>query len=104
MMDSVVKIWDYWSLALGSIDNIVMTVALAITATIFAAVGGLVSARMRLYGAVIGGMMMKSVVKANGGGYGAALAAMALVTGLAFAVGSTPFLLRVMKNARRGRP
>lgn len=96
-------LWHYWEVANSAIDNTVMTVAIVLTAAILAAVGGFVSARMRLYGAIVGGMMLNAVVKAMGGGFAPALAAMVVATALGFALGSTPFLLRLMKNAKRSR-
>ena len=90
----------YWDLATQAIDNTVMTVAIILTTAILAAVGGFVSAKMRLYGAIVGGMLLNAVVKAMGGGFAAALAAMVVATALGFALGSTPFLLRLLKNRR----
>jgi hypothetical protein len=78
-----------------------MTVALVLVACILAAVGGFGDWRMRLYGAVVGGMLMNAVVKAMGGGFAAALAATIGVAGLAFAVGTVPFLVRLVKQVRR---
>jgi hypothetical protein len=43
---------------------------------------------MRLYGAMVGGMLVNAVAKAEGAGYEAALAAMMTVTALAFALGN----------------
>jgi len=107
MMDQPLEFLEtvhrYWNIAATAIDNSAMTVAILTTAAILAAVGGMVGMRMRLYGAIVGGMIMNAVVKAMGGGFAAALAAMAVVTVLAFAVGSTPFLLQVLKRARRPR-
>ena len=51
--------------------------------------------------AVVGGMLMNVVVKAMGGGFAAALAATVGVAGLAFAVGTVPFLVRLVKQVRR---
>lgn len=87
----------------GAIDNLGMTVALVLLACILAAVGGFAGWRMRLYGAVVGAMLMNAVVKAMGGGFLPALVATAAVAGLAFAVGSVPFLVAVLKRARPGR-
>ena len=44
---------------------------------------------------------MNILVKAEGGGYAAALAAMVLTTALAFAIGSTPFLVALLRRVRR---
>jgi len=91
----------YLGVAMNAIDSIAMTLAILVTAGILAAAGGMVSARARLYGAIVGGMIMNIVVKAEGGGYVAALAAMLLTTALAFAVGSLPFLVQLLKRVRR---
>ena len=92
MMDQPLEFLEtvhrYWNIAVTAIDNSAMTVAILTTAAILAAVGG---------------MIMNVVVKAMGGGFAAALAAMAVVTVLAFAVGSTPFLFQILKRARRPR-
>jgi len=100
-MDALTTLLDYWNAATRAIDNVVMTTALVLTACIMAAVGGFAGWRMRLYGAVAGGMMMNVVVKAMGGGFAAALAAAIAVAGLAFAVGTLPFLARLVKQVRR---
>ena len=92
---------DYWQVATRAIDNVVMTIALVITACILAAVGGFAGWRMRLYGAIVGGMIMNVVVKAMGGGFAAALAATVGVAGLAFAVGTVPFLVLLAKRVKR---
>ena len=55
---------------------------------------------MRLYGAMAGGMVVNAVVKAEGAGYEAALAAMAVVTVLAFALGGAGRLVD-LKAVRR---
>lgn len=100
-MDALVAMLDYWQVAAHAIDNLVMTVALVLVACIMAAVGGFAGWRMRLYGAVVGGMLMNVVVKAMGGGFAAALAATIAVAGLAFAVGTVPFLVGLLKRVRR---
>jgi hypothetical protein len=100
-MDALTTLLDYWQAATRAIDNVVMTVALVLVACILAAVGGFGGWRMRLYGAVVGSMLMNAVVKAMGGGFAAALAATAAVAGLAFAVGTVPFLVRLVKQVRR---
>lgn len=87
--------------AMNAIDSIAMTLAILVTAWILAAAGGMASARGRLYGAIVGGMIMNIVVKAEGGGYVAALAAMLLTAAFAFAVGSVPFLVQLLKRVRR---
>lgn len=91
----------YWvSVAQGAVDNAAMTVSFILFGAILAAAGGFVSARMRLYGAIMGGMIVNIAVKAMGGGYAAALAAMLLVTAIAFALGCTPLLLRLLRSQR----
>ena len=44
-----------------AVDSAFMGVALVILATILAAVGGAVSWKMRLYGAMVGGMLVNAV-------------------------------------------
>jgi hypothetical protein len=102
-MDALASALDYWQIAARAIDNLGMTVALVLLACILAAVGGFAGWRMRLYGAVVGAMLMNAVVKAMGGGFLAALIAALAVASLAFAVGSVPFLVAVLKRARSGR-
>ena len=102
-MDVFTTLLDYWQVAAHAIDNVVMTVALVLTACILAAVGGFAGWRMRLYGAVVGGMLMNAVVKAMGGGFAAALAATVGVAGLAFAVGTAAFLVQLLKRVRKAR-
>ena len=51
--------------------------------------------------AIVGGMIMNVVVKAMGGGFAAALAATVCVAALAFAVGTVPFLVLLVKRVRR---
>jgi hypothetical protein len=101
MMDLLTALLDYWQLAARAIDNVVMTIALVVMACILAALGGFAGWRMRLYGAIVGGMIMNVVVKAMGGGFAAALATTIGVAGLAFAVGTVPFLVRIVKRVRR---
>jgi hypothetical protein len=100
-MDALSSILDYWQIAAHAIDNLVMTIALVLVACILAAAGGFAGWRMRLYGAVVGGMLMNVVVKAMGGGFAAALAATVAVAALAFAVGTLPFLVGLVKRVRR---
>ena len=100
-MDLVASGAHYVQLALNAIDSLGMTIAMLLFAGILAAVGGMVSARMRLYGAIVGGMLINILVKAEGGGYAPALAAMLLTTALAFALGSTPFLVALLRRVRR---
>ncbi|HEY8244539.1 MAG TPA: hypothetical protein VII68_13825 [Casimicrobiaceae bacterium] len=86
-MDAV-SLLDLIATAWRVVDSAFMGVALVILATILAAVGGAVSWKMRLYGAMVGGMLVNAVAKAEGAGYEAALAAMMTVTALAFALGN----------------
>ena len=102
-MDFFAYLAYYLGIAQGAIDSMGMTIALLVMAAILASAGGMVSLRMRLYGAIVGGMIVNIAVKANGGGYAAALAAMLLATALAFAVGSTPFLVQLLERVRTAR-
>ena len=83
-----------------AIDGAFTGIALVLLATIFATIGAVVSWKMRLYGAMAGGMVVNAVVKAEGAGYEAALAAMAVVTVLAFALGGAGRLVD-LKAVRR---
>lgn len=85
-------------------DSAVMGVVLVILATILAAVGGAVSWKLRLYGAIVGGMIVNAVAKAEGAGYEAALAAMLVVTALGFALGNGGPLIRRSVRPRPGGP
>ena len=97
---------DAWSIlglvaaAWRAIDSAIMGVALVMLATILAAVGGAVSWKMRLYGAIVGGMLVNAVAKAEGAGYEAALAAMLVVTALGYALGNLGRLvdLKIVKR------
>ena len=91
----------YWSLVMRAIDSIALTVALVLFAAILAAAGGMVSPKMRVYGALVGGMLVNVYVKATGGGFAAALAAMLVVTIVGFALGSTPFLIQLLRRVRK---
>ena len=86
--------------ALRAIDSIVIAVALVLLASILAAIGGLVSWRLRLYGAMTGGMVVNVVAKAEGAGYEAALAAMVAATALGVAFGSAGLVVRLMRAKR----
>jgi hypothetical protein len=101
MLDAVAAFANYVAVALAAVQSVGMVIAIVIAASIMAAAGGMVDARMRLYGAIVGGMIMNIVVKAEGGGYVAALAAMVATTALAFALGSLPFLVQVLRRVRR---
>ena len=70
----------YLDAALRAIDNTALTIALLLLGAIFAAAGGMISARMRLYGALVGAMLINAFVKAEGGSFAAALAAMLAAT------------------------
>ncbi len=87
----------YWSAAMAALDGIGITVALMLLAAILAGAGGMVNPKMRLYGALAGGMLMNALVKAMGGGFGAALAAMLVTTAVGYALGSMPLLLRALQ-------
>ena len=100
-MDLLTTVLDYWQIATRAIDNVVMTIALVLLACILAAAGGFAGWRMRLYGAIVGGMVMNVVVKAMGGGFAAALTAAAAVAGLAFALGTVTFLVLLVKRVKR---
>ena len=100
-MDVLSTALGYWQAAMHAIDNLAMTVAIVLMACILAAAGGFAGWRMRLYGAVVGAMVMNALVKAMGGSFAAALAATVGVAGLAFAVGTMPFLVRLVKQVRR---
>jgi hypothetical protein len=91
----------YGAIAARAIENAGMVAALIAFTAILAAVCGLFGWRMRLYGAIVGGMLVNAIVKAEGGGFAAALAAMLIATALGFALGSVPVLVRVL-NTRRG--
>ena len=101
MLESAAVLLNYVAVALAAVNSIGMVLAIALTAAILASIGGMVDARMRLYGAIVGGMIMNIVVKAEGGSYGAALAAMVLVSGLAYGLASMPFLVQILRRVRR---
>jgi hypothetical protein len=87
--------------AVRAVDNLMIVGALVLLASIFAAVGGLVSWRARLYGAMIGGMVANAVAKAEGASYASALVAMLAVTLVAVALGSAGLVVRLMKASKR---
>lgn len=89
--------------ALRAIDSVVLSVALVLLASIFAAIGGLLSWRLRLYGAMTGGMVVNVVAKAEGAGYEAAFAAMLVATAIAAALGGTGMLVRLMNAAKAAK-
>jgi hypothetical protein len=96
--DLVASLPHLWGAAQAALDSAVMTVSFILFGAILAAAGGFVSTRMRLYGAIMGGMIINIAVKAMGGSYASALAAMLLVTAIAFALGCTPLLLRLLRS------
>lgn len=100
-MDTLASLLGYWQNAMNAIDNISMTIALVLLACIMAAVGGFGGWRTRLYGAIVGAMVMNAVIKAMGGSFTAALAAFVVVAALAFAAGTVPFLIQLLRRVRR---
>ena len=100
-MNTLATLLGYWQTAVNAIDNIAMTIALVLMACLMAAVGGVGGWRTRLYGAVVGAMIMNAVIKAMGGSFAAALAATVVVAALAFAVGTVPFLIQLLRRVRR---
>ena len=100
-MELLASFAHHLQVAQDAIHSVGMTIAMLLFAGILAAAGGMVSARMRLYGAMVGGMLVDILVKAEGGGYAAALAAMVLTTAFAFALGTTPFLVALLRRVRR---
>jgi hypothetical protein len=90
----------FWNAAMAALNSISMTVTLIALTAILAAAGGMVSGKMLLYGAIVGGMLINAAVKAMGGGFAAALTAMIVTTALGFALGSTPLLLRLLKRQK----
>jgi hypothetical protein len=91
----------YGGLAMHAINSAGMVVALVAFTAILAATCGLLGWRMRLYGAIVGGMLVNAIVKAEGGSYAAALAAMLIATALGYALGSVVLLVRVLNLRRR---
>lgn len=101
MLDLVGSLLNYWSLAMAAIDNAAMMLALVLTTAILAAVGGFMGWKMRIYGALAGGMLVNVVIKAMGGGYAAALAAMLIAAAVGYALGCAPLLLKLLKLQQR---
>lgn len=91
----------YGGVAMEAINSAGMVVALVAFTAILAATCGLLGWRMRLYGAIVGGMLVNAIVKAEGGSYAAALAAMLIATALGYALGSVVLLVRVLNLRRR---
>ncbi|MFO1303448.1 MAG: hypothetical protein U1F54_06930 [Burkholderiales bacterium] len=104
MLDTISTLLNYVAVALDAVNSIGMVIAIALVAGILASIGGMIDTRMRLYGAIVGGMIMNIVVKAEGGGYTSALAAMLLVTALAYGLGSLTFLAQVLRRVGRKAP
>jgi hypothetical protein len=100
-MDALTALLGYWQSAVTAIDSVAMTIALVVLACILAAVGGFGGWRTRLYGAIVGAMVMNAAIKAMGGSFTAALAATVVVAALAFAVGTVPFLILLVRRVRR---
>lgn len=100
-MDALATVLGYVDAAMAAMNSIGMTIALVLLACIMAAAGSFGGVRTRLYGAVVGAMIVNAVIKAMGGSFYAALAATAVVAALAFAVGSAPFLVQLLRRVRR---
>jgi len=94
------SVLDAVAIAWRAIDNVALAIALILVTSIFAAVGGLMSWKMRVWGAMVGGMMVNAVAKAEGAGYEAAFAAMVVTTALGVAPGSAGLIVRLMKVKR----
>lgn len=99
-MDAL-SILDHVTAAWRVVGSVPMMVALVLLAAILAAVGGLVSWKMRVFGAMVGGMVVNALAKAQGAGYEVALAAMLVVTALGAALGSLGLIVRLMAVKRR---
>ena len=99
-MTEVMSVLDAVAIAWRAIDNVALAIALILVTSIFAAVGGLMSWKMRVWGAMVGGMMVNAVAKAEGAGYEAAFAAMVVTTALGVALGSAGLIVRLMKVKR----
>lgn len=91
----------YGGVAMQAINSAGMVVALVAFTTILASICGLFGWRMRLYGAIVGGMIINAIVKAEGGSYAAALAAMLIATALGYGMASVVVLVRVLNLRRR---
>jgi len=96
----VMSVLDAVATAWRAIDNVALAIALILVTAIFAAVGGLMSWKMRVWGAMVGGMMVNAVAKAEGAGYEAAFAAMVVTTAMGVALGSAGLIVRLMKVKR----
>jgi hypothetical protein len=80
ILDGLVGAWR-------ALDSTAAGIALVLLAGILAAFGATASWKLRLYGAMIGGMVVNAVAKAEGAGYEAALAAMVVATAMGFMLG-----------------
>lgn len=100
-MEAVATFMSHWDMAMRALDSIAMTLALVLLGSILAAAAGVAGWRGRTYGAIVGGMLMNITIKAMGGGFAAALAAGIVVAGVAFALGTMPFLIQVLRRVRR---
>ncbi|MBN8481984.1 MAG: hypothetical protein J0L88_10395 [Xanthomonadales bacterium] len=100
-MDWAYTLLDLGAAAFRAINSAGMVIALVLLAAILAAVAGFGGGRMRLYGAMVGGMVMNAVVKAEGGGHEAAFAAMAITTALGYALGGTGLLVKLLNVRKR---
>ncbi len=103
VLDLLGSLVHYGGVAIAAVDNAVMTLALVLTTAILAAVGGFMGWKMRIYGALAGGMLVNLVIKAMGGGYAAALAAMLIAAAVGYALGCAPLLLKLLKLQQRQR-
>lgn len=102
-MEAIGAVMNAIAVAFNALQSMGMVIAIAIVAALLSSLGGLVDVRMRLYGAIVGGMIMNLVVKAEGGSYAAALAAATLIAGLAFGLASLPFLAALLRRVRQVR-
>jgi hypothetical protein len=96
----VMSLLDAFAIAWRAIDNVALAIALILVTAIFAAVGGLMSWKMRVWGAMVGGMMVNAVAKAEGAGYEAAFAAMVVTTALGVTLGSAGLIVRLMRASK----
>lgn len=76
-------------------------VAVILLAGILAGVGGLMSWRYRVYGALMGGMLANAYAKANGASFESAFVAMLVVTAAGVALGSAGMLARLVGRVAR---
>ncbi|HQU50677.1 MAG TPA: hypothetical protein PLM09_16405 [Casimicrobiaceae bacterium] len=76
-------------------------VAVILLAGILAGVGGFMSWRYRVYGALMGGMLANAFAKAGGATFEAAFVAMLFVTAAGVALGSAGMLTRLVGRIAR---